>query len=154
MSAYTPRVSWRIRRPRHDGRACPCERMPHDQVCALESLHTLTLVARPKTAPRRQGFSLQGMLHAQVCALERLHTLSLVVYAKRPFALVLAETRPPRTPCIGFFGASSVTLTWASSGIVTRVCAVDAAAWRTSGRVFENRLPNILLIYRSHYISI
>ena len=30
------------------------------QVCALERLHTLTLVARPKTAPRRQGLPLRA----------------------------------------------------------------------------------------------
>jgi hypothetical protein len=34
--------------------------MLHAQVCALERLHTLTLVARPKTAPRRQGLPLRA----------------------------------------------------------------------------------------------
>ena len=34
--------------------------MLHAQVCALERLHTLTLVACPKTAPRRQGLPLRA----------------------------------------------------------------------------------------------
>jgi len=34
--------------------------MLHTQVCALERLHTLTLLARPKTAPRRQGLPLRA----------------------------------------------------------------------------------------------
>ena len=34
--------------------------MLHAQVCALERLHPLTRVARPKTAPRRQGLPLRA----------------------------------------------------------------------------------------------
>jgi len=36
--------------------------------CARQRLHALSLVARPKTAPRRQGLPLRAMSHAQVCA--------------------------------------------------------------------------------------
>ena len=43
-----------------DVRACPCERMFHAQVCARQRLNTFTLVARPKTAPRRQGLPLRA----------------------------------------------------------------------------------------------
>ena len=52
-SAYTPLLSKRVRRPHPEGRACPCERVFHAQVCARQSLHTFTLVAHPKIAPRR-----------------------------------------------------------------------------------------------------
>ena len=38
----------------------PCERGSPAQVCARQRLHTLTLPARPKTAPRRQGLPLRA----------------------------------------------------------------------------------------------
>ena len=40
--------------------ACPCDCMLHAQVCARQRLHTFSLVARPKTAPRWKGLSLRA----------------------------------------------------------------------------------------------
>jgi len=76
-SAYTPLLSKRVRRPHPEGRACPCERVFHAQVCARQCLHTFTLEARPKTAPRRQGLPLRACVpRSSVCTSAPTHFYS------------------------------------------------------------------------------
>ena len=60
FSAHTSLFSRHVKDRATTAGLAPCERGSPAQVCALERLHTLTLPARPKTAPRRQGLLLRA----------------------------------------------------------------------------------------------
>ena len=72
----------------------PCERMFHAQVCARQHLLTVHFVARPKTAPRRQGLPLRAS-PAHVCAHQRF-CLAGHICGQRP----IADAGYPSSPCI------------------------------------------------------
>jgi hypothetical protein len=68
--------------------ACPCERISHGKVCARQRLHALTLVARPKTTPRRQRRLAPASVYPTVRCVH--------VSAYTP---LLARLAPARLPC-------------------------------------------------------
>ena len=56
-------------RQRHDGRACPCERVFHAQVCALQITHISILAARQRQCHDGRACPCERVFHARVCAL-------------------------------------------------------------------------------------
>ena len=70
--------------------------MLHAQVCALERLHTLTLVARPKTMPRRQGLPLRAYVpRSCVCTSVPTHLESRSISEDRAIVSLASPWRGP-----------------------------------------------------------
>ena len=80
-------------RQRHSGRACPCERVFHAQVCALHRTHISILAARQRQCHDGRACPCDRVFHAQVCALTALYSCSASKTAPRRQGL------PPASVC-------------------------------------------------------
>jgi len=70
-------------RQRHGGRACPCERVFHAQVCALHRTHISILAARQRQRQMAGLAPCERVFHARVCALQITHISILAARQRR-----------------------------------------------------------------------